>query len=1022
MHQLLSLSIRLSGRSNRPCQAVSALALAGALSLVLSGCATIGGGEVAVPSEVAVPAAQQSAAEAPTAAPSEPPEFATPTPGLELDDNMKSDPAVRRGSLTNGLEYYIRTNPRPRARAELRLAIKAGSILEDDDQQGLAHFLEHMAFNGTENFEKQELVDYLESIGMRFGPDLNAYTSFDETVYMLQIPTDDEGILDRGFLILADWASGLSLDPEEIEKERGVVIEEWRLGRGAGARVRDKQFPLIFHHSRYADRLPIGQREILEAFEPEVLRRFYDDWYRPELMAIVAVGDFDPDGIERRIRDLFEPLENPPEPRERFLATVPSHEETLVSVVTDPELTRSTISINYKFPERESASVAEYRESLVETIWSSMLNGRLAERVQETDPPYLGAFSSEGALSPDTGSYSLSAAVADGGMQRGLEALLTEARRARRHGFTQGELDRAREDILRFYDSAYEERDKTESRLLADEYVRNFLTNEPYPGIAIEREVAHRYLPGVTLAEVDALSSRFLGTENRVILASLPEKESLVPPTEEELLRTFERVEATEVEPYVDRVHDGELLPTPPTGSEITERQRIDALDVDIWTLGNGVRVILKTTDFKNDQVTFSAFSPGGHSLVGDLDFMSASNASSMVTMGGLADLDVIQLQKALAGTAAGVSPYIGELSEGMQGGASPEDLELMFQLAYLYGTAPRCDEKAFASFQVRLRAALENQEKQPGTWFSRELVRALGGDHPRRQPMTIESVDDLDLDTACRVYKERFRDFSDFTFVIVGAFNLESIEPLVTTYLGGLPSTGREETWRDIGIERPDGVVVRTVERGIEPKSLLRLVFHGPFEQSVENRFELSAMATLLETRLREVLREELGGTYGVGVNSSSQLRPRTTYSVSIGFAADPEKLEVLTEAMFDQIDKLKKDPATELELTKIKEQMRRERETAVRTNGFWLRSLAFYFEHQLDPLEILSYEDRVSGLDAEAIAQAARRYLNEDRYVQVSLFPEAEPAAGETPSETSPSEESQGAEIAGDADGAPG
>ena len=938
----------------------------------------------------AVPTSPSAHAQETADAPAEETGF-SPDWTWELTEVLPRDPAVLTGQLENGLRYYVRKNGRPENRAFLRLIVRAGSVLEDDDQRGLAHFVEHMAFNGTEHFEKTELLDYLQGIGMRFGPDVNAYTSFDETVYMLEVPADDEEILDKALLVLEDWASAVSFEDEEIERERGVVIEEWRGGRGAGARLRDAEIPYRFHGSRYAERLPIGDPEMLREAPPQRLRDFYRDWYRPDLMAVVAVGDFDPEAMEADIRQRFGAIEAPGDPRERFEAGIPPHEETLVSIFADPELTRSSISVAFKGDADDFGTVADYRARLVRGLYNGLLNNRLAERAEEADPPFIGATSSRGTLARTRSLYILRAGAREGAEVRALEALLTEAERARRHGFEESELERARVNTLRSMDRAWDERDKTHSAAYAGEYQRNFLDDEPFPGIAYERELARRYVPGITLDEVNRVADEWIRDEDRVILASGPEKEGLLPPVEEELLAVFDRVAEAEVAAYEDDVGEGALVPVPPTPGRIVERSAIAELGVTEWRLSNGIRVILRPSDFKNDEVMFASFSPGGISLVSDEDWLEANVATSVVQLSGLGNFSLTQLNKALAGKVARAGPVIGPLFEGINGRGSPKDMETLFELIYLSATSPRRDQEAFDSFLTRQGTLLRNQSAMPMYDWIRTLQELLTGNHPRRRFLTEEMLSEVDVDRVFAVYEDRFRDLSDFTFVFAGAFELEAIEPLVLTWLGGLPSSDREETWRDIGVRPPEGRHERTVYRGLEDQSQVALVYTGPFEQSQLNRYRLTSMVSLLRDRLRERLREELGGTYSANVGGGADRIPVSSYAIQVSFGCDPARVDEMLEAVEEEMERVRTELASEEEVAQISEQQRRGRETAKETNGFWLGVLQSVYQFDDDPLGILTYEALFDELDAEMIRDAAVDYLGGENRVQVLLLPEA-------------------------------
>lgn len=900
------------------------------------------------------------------------------------------DPAVTIGRLPNGVRYYIRVNHKPEQRAELRLVVNAGSVLEDDDQRGLAHMVEHMAFNGTTHFKKGELVNYLESIGMRFGPDLNAYTSFDETVYMLTIPTDTARVVDRSFQILADWAHGQTFDSAAVERERGVVTEEWRLGQGAGSRLRDKQFPIIFQNSKYAERLPIGTKHVLDTFSRAALVRFYKEWYRPDLMAVVAVGDFDKAHIEQLIRTHFGAIPAAAKPTPRPLVPVPDNKGTLFAIATDKEATATSISVYYKQPVRSQTSVGAYREGLVEELFNSMLNQRLYELTQKPDAPFLGASSSQGRFVRSKEVYVLGAGVKDDGAERGLEALLTEAQRVEQFGFTQSELDRTKTNLLRGLEQANAERDKTNSGVFADEYVQNYLEGDPIPGIAAGYGLAKAMLPGITLAEIDRLARRWITDTNRVVVLSAPDKPGVTVPSARALLAVFDAVGKKRIAAYTDVVSDKPLLDKAPAPAAVTAGRTIPEIGVAEWTLANGVHVLVKPTDFKADEVLMSAYALGGTSLAADSNLVPATLAAQVTVLSGVGSFDRIELQKKLAGKAVSVTPTISELSEGFAGRASPRDLETMLQLVYLYFTAPRRDSLAFAAYRSQLRTVLGNLLADPEKAFEDTVQVTLAQHHPRARPITPAFVDEMNLDRSAAFYRARFADASGFTFVFVGSIDTTKLKPLVQRYLGGLPAAGKPEHWRDVGVTFPTGVIKKTVYRGVEPKAETRLIFTGPFDYSRENRYAMQSLADLLSIKLREALRDVLGGTYSVSVSADPSKEPRVEYSIVADFGSAPERAEELTRVLLQHIDSVKQHGASPQDLEKVKEAQRRERETALRQNGYWLGQLSAKTRYHEDPREILTYEQLIDGLTSDMIKQAAQRYLRTDNYVQVMLLPE--------------------------------
>jgi len=900
------------------------------------------------------------------------------------------DPLVTVGTLPNGMRFYVRQNAEPRNRAELRLVVRAGSVLEDDDQQGLAHFTEHMAFNGTRHFAKQQLVDYLEGVGMRMGPDLNAYTSFDETVYMLQIPTDTPSVVRTAFQVLEDWAHQVTFEGDEVDKERGVVIEEWRLGQGAGARLRDQQFPIIFKDSRYAERLPIGKKEILEAFPHDAVRRFYRDWYRPDLQAVIAVGDFDPAAIEALIREHLGRVPARPDPRTRPAYDVPDHAEPLFAIATDKEATGTSVSVLFKQAPRDHSTHAAYRQDIVEGLFSAMLNARLFELSQQADPPFLGGSGGRGRLIGAKEVFSLGASVREGGVVRGLDALLTEAERVAQFGFTTNELERATTRRLRGLERSFAERGKTDSRVHASEYIRAFLQHEPIPGIERELSLHREYLPTITLDEVNRLARAWITPHNRVVVVSAPEQDSVPVPTPEELGAVFERVRGKAITAYTDTLRAGSLVATPPAPGRVVSEHAIPELGVTEWTLSNGIQVVLKPTDFKADEVLVQAISPGGTSLVPDERYLSASFATAIVGASGAGGFSAVDLQKVTAGKVARVGPSIGAYEEGVSGSASPRDLGTLFELLYLYLTSPRLDSGAVAAMRARLETFARNRGASPEAHFSDTLQVTMSQASPRSWPLTPERVARMDPRDALEFYRDRFADMGDFTFFFVGNLQPDSLKPLVETWLGALPAHGREETWVDRGIRPPAGVVRKTVRKGLEPRARTQFIFTGGFEDSHENRYVLRSMGEALQIRLREVLREDMGGVYGVGVGASSSTRPDTSCSVSLGFGSDPARLEELVDSAFAVIRSFQETGPSDSIVQKVQEAQRRQRETSLRQNGYWMGQLVAYRRQNLDPRNLLEFEARIAGLTAAKIRDAARRYIRMDNYVRVTLVPE--------------------------------
>ena len=906
-------------------------------------------------------------------------------------DPLPFDPDVRRGTLSNGLTYYVLANPEPQDRAELRLVVNAGSILEEDDQRGLAHMLEHMAFNGTEGFPEQELVQYLESTGMQFGADVNAYTSFDETVYMLQVPTDDgSDTFETGLDVLREWAGNVTISDEEVEKERGVVLEEQRLGKGAFERVRDVQFPVLFQDSRYAERLPIGTAEVLRTAPAQRLRDFYQAWYRPDLMAVVVVGDVDPDAVVAMIEDRFAGLEGSDRPEPRTLFEVPDHEETLYAIATDPELPQSQVSVVFKKDPAALETTADFRRYLATQLFSGMMNERFAELVRGEAPPFAAAFAglSGGVRSRDLAQ--LIAIVPATGATAGLDALVTEAERVRQFGFTQTELDRQKAEVLRRYTSALAEKNTTASRRYVGELVDAYLEGDVVVAIEDSERLAREVVPQITLDEVNALVGTLLQTDNRVVQVSLPAADGVPVPTEAELAAVLDGAQAKRLEPYDDAVSDAPLVSEmPPPGTVVTESDL--GHGVTEWTLSNGVRVVLKPTDFKADVVQMLGYSPGGTSLVDDDTYRATQLATAVIGSSGVGAFDETALGKALAGKAVGVNAYISEDEEGLRGSASPDDLEALFQLTYLYATAPREDPTALASLQQRYGAFLATRSNSPEAAFQDTLTVTLTQDHPRRQPVSMDVLQRADLARSIALYRDRFADFDDFTFIFVGAFEPDDLRPLAEAYLAGLPSLPRTDVPRDVGVDYAEGVVKKVVRRGTEPKSQVSLVFTGALpDYRFETVARVSALADVLQTRLREDLREERGGVYSVRVAPSLRRTPDPEYAVSINFGADPDRVDELIGAVLDGIRSLQEDGPEARYVDNVHEAARRSQETALRDNGAWVAWLAEATRHDLSLDETIAQTTLQRAVTAEDVQRTARTLFDLDNYVQVVLVPE--------------------------------
>ncbi|MDR1864630.1 MAG: insulinase family protein, partial [Bacteroidales bacterium] len=810
--------------------------------------------------------------------------------------------------LDNGFTCYLRYNAKPEKRVEFRLAVKAGSICETDRQKGLAHFVEHMCFNGTKNFKENELITVLEEMGVKFGNDLNAYTSFDETVYKLQVPSDRPDLIDKAFQIMEDWAHQVTFADKDIDDERGVIVEEWRGGLGANERMLRKYLPVMFQGSHYAERLPIGDMDIVKNAPYDELRKFYKDWYRPDLMALAIVGDMPVKEMDEKVKKHFASIQNPPDAPERKKYDMPGNKEPLVAIVTDKEATNHVVQMLIKHPKQPATLVKDYRMLLIRTLYNNMINNRLGELRQKPDAPFLYAGSSYEDFYGPVDVYSLFASAKENEISRSLAALLLENERVRRFGFTASELDREKQDLLARYERIAKEADKTNSGSLVDEYIRNFLEDEPIPGQITENAYAQHFIPGVTLEEINQLANIWLTDENICVIVTAPEKEGVQIPAETEIMRLLQDTKQANVTEYVDHVIDLPLVTQPPQGSRVFRRKDNPDFGVVELTFMNGVQIALKPTDFKNDQILFAGFSPGGTSIYANEDYMSAMMASGIVSQSGLGGFDQIALNKKLAGNTARLSPYISDLFEGVSGSATPKDMETMLQLNYLYFTDLHRDEDAFDAYISRIGNQMKNMKSNPLYAYLDSLYKIVTSNDPRTVTIPSEAqINQINLNNAMQIFQDRFADAGDFKFVMVGNFDVKTVIPMLEKYLGGLPSKQRTETWRDVSPVFPQGVVAFEDARNSEEQSRVNIFMKGDFAWKYTERIAFAIMADVLNIRLRESMREEQGGVYGVRLSDNAGAYPKPKYSLTFEWGCSPENIDKLVATVFEEAGKIK-------------------------------------------------------------------------------------------------------------------
>ncbi|HOW10761.1 MAG TPA: insulinase family protein [Bacteroidales bacterium] len=906
-------------------------------------------------------------------------------------DIIPPDPGIRIGRLDNGLTYYIRQNKKPEQRIELRLAINAGSVCETNGQQGLAHFMEHMCFNGTKNFPSNRMVDMLEEMGVKFGAELNAYTSFDETIYMLKVPSDKDEWINRGFQVLEDWAHQVSLDEGEIDKERGVIVEEWRLGLGAEDRMQAKYIPVLLKGSKYAERLPIGKIDIIKSFAYDTLRSFYHTWYRPDLMAVAVVGDIDPDVAEKKVREYFSKVPAAVNPQKREEHIVPGNTEPLISVVTDKEATGYTAMIFFKHPRSANGTYGEYRDQILRSLYTGMLNNRLGEIAQKPESPFVYAGSGYGSfIGRSIETYQLMASAKENQIERSIEVILAENERVRRFGFLASELERQKKDMLAMYETMAKEADKTESSSYADEYLRNYLENEPIPGIKKEFELVSAFLPGVTLEEINSLGKNLISDDNIVALVTAREKEGVKVPSESQVLDIIKSVRGMKIDPYSEDVSDAPLLHRIPEKGKVTQRTENSIFGYTDLKLSNGVRVILKPTDFKNDEILLSSYSPGGTSLYPDDDIMSATVATAIVSQSGLGDFDFIGLQKKLAGNTAKVAPYINNLHEGITGSCSPKDLETMLQLNYMYFTAVRRDETAFNAYVSRIRNMIKPMRSNPLVIFQDTLTKIVSSFSKRVIAVPTDAqIDKISLDRVMAIFSDRFSDAGDFTYFMIGNFKTDSVVPLLETYLGGLPAKGRKEEWKDVEPGFPEGKVIAYVPKNSEPQSRVAMIWNGDFRWKDRDKLGFAMLMNILSIKLRESMREDQGGVYGVSFSGSPTRYPTPEYSITSMWGCNPDNTEKLSQTVLDEMSRIRKNGPAMEDLYKVKETFIRERETMIRENSYWLSALQNLFLNGDRLMTLDEYKAFVNSFTVKDIKKIADKYLDTEHYVKVTLTP---------------------------------
>ncbi|MCY0979057.1 insulinase family protein [Chryseobacterium wangxinyae] len=908
--------------------------------------------------------------------------------------NIPMDASVKTGTLPNGMKYYIKKNTLPEKKVDFRLAINAGSILEDENQRGLAHFMEHMNFNGTKNFPDNKLVDFLQSIGIKFGQHLNAYTSFDETVYMLPVPLDKPGNLDAGLKVMEDWAFNATLTDEQINKERGVVLEELRLGLGADKRMSDKYLPKLLHKSQYANRLPIGKKDVLENFKPDVIRQFHKDWYRPDLMAIVVVGDVNVDEVEKKIKDNFSKYKNPSKPRERKSFDLPNHTETLVAIETDPDATNSMVQFIMKDADAYTpdVTVEQYNQSLVENVATTMLNNRLRELVNSNNPPFtFGSVYHGGTYARTKEAFQGFAMVKEGNQINALKVLLEETERAKRFGFTQGELDRAKSQIMSNMERSYNNRDKTESDMLVDEYVRNFLEKEPMPGIAWKYEDTKTFLPTVTLAQTNEVIKKMVKEDSRVIVITGPKKDNVTMPTEASVLKTFDDVKLADLKPYEEKAAIKNLVKPFKSEGKIAKTETDAKLGTTTWTLNNGAKVTFKKTDFKDDEIVFTARSLGGNSLLNDADYNKTQFAYNALMEAGVNGLSKADLTNYLAGKQLSVNPFVSGIVEGVSGRTSQKDLSSAMELMYAYFTGLNYSPEAFNAFKMKQSAMLDNLMSNPQTYFASEHAKFTNQKNPRFIGLFPMEKDwaATDYKKAYDVYREKFANAGNFHFYFVGNVEEAKFKNEVLQYIASLPSTGKATNYKDTGYRSLTGDHTKVYKKGKDPKSMVQIVYSGEAPYNEKEAMALAALGEVATIKVIEKLREDESGIYGGGARGYMGRVPYSSYSFSLSFPCGPENADKLTKSAITELQKLIDKGPEQKDLDKYKEGEMNDYNTDMKDNSYWLNAIAKNQLDGSDKYEILNFTEKVKALTVKDLQDVAKKYLTKNRVV-ATLMPE--------------------------------
>lgn len=917
-----------------------------------------------------------------------------------LEEKIPLDPAVIKGTLQNGLTYYIKENKKPEKKVELRLIVKVGSIMEDDDQQGLAHMAEHMAFNGTKNFKKNDIVSFLQGIGVEFGGDLNAYTGFDETVYILPIPTDQPTNIEKGFQILEDWAHQVTYLDEDIESERAIILEESRLGKSGDERMFKKIYPELFKGSKYAERLPIGVDSIIKHFRPEAIRRFYRDWYRPDLMAVVVVGDISTEEALKYIKKHFSGLTSPASPRPRVYADVPSYQENKAMVVTDKEATGTEFAINYSAQKvRPTGTLGEYKKGLLRQLYISMMNSRFREITQKENPPFLFAGINFESYAKFHEAFNIYGSTGTNDVKKGIDAALTEIERLKKFGFTSAEFDRAKKNILSVYERQWNNRDKTESAVFADEYIRNFVSEETVPGIDAEYSYVKKLLPEISLDEVNAITNLYKNEKNRFSFVMGPEKEAdeKLPKPEEIIAMLDKKQNDASIKPYEEKIISTQLMSKVPNSGKVSVKKVNAELGTTELVLSNGVKVTVKATDFKNDQVLLSAYRNGGLTSYSLEDKYSAENAATLVSSMGIGSFSPTDLRKVLAGKVATITPNISNYTSGFSGNSSKKDIETLFQLFNLYVTEPRKDSAIYNSVIQRGIAQVAMLGANPQVAFIDTLYRVMYDNNPLA-PTAVpkaENYQKINLSRSLEIYKERLGDVGGMHITIVGSVDEEEVVRLMEKYIAGLPAA-QQPKYIDNKVRIAKGQNNFHFKRGKEDKSLIVGVIAGNVKYSEATSQKLNALSDAMNIIITEEMREKIQGIYGGGTNISLSKVPFGEFQLVLQLPCGPAKVDTLVSAFNTELKSIAENGIAQSYVDKVKQAWIEKYKVDIKKNEYWLSGLQSIHKKEKTAERFLNAQTYFEQLNPDDLKQAANLVQKATSKIIAVQMPEAKVADG--------------------------